>query len=86
MAHIDDIVQHNTAVGMHGIDDGRHRRTQRGDHDRHLVLDTRLNVLHQTRVGVMHDLIHRDRSHGLIWVVRLVLRKLGNHIREPRIQ
>ena len=56
-AIVDDVVQDDAAVGVHGLVD-LFPRAEGGDHDRRLVLHAQLEVLLQTLVGPVHDEIH----------------------------
>lgn len=40
----------------------------------------------EPRVGLMHDLIHRDRSHNRIGIRRLVLGERCLNLREPFVE
>ena len=59
VAQIDDVMQHDAAVGMHGV---HHlgRRPQAGDHDGNPMLHAQRHVMFQSVVAGMHDLIHRE--------------------------
>ena len=59
---------------------------QAGDDDRHLVLHAQLDVVLQTVVAAMHDLVDRKRRHHSIRVCRLVVRQLGGNALQPFVQ
>ena len=64
MLHIDDVVEHQPAIGMDGIDHLL-RRAQRGDDQRHLVLDRGREIGLQARIALMDDDIDAERR-GLL--------------------
>ena len=68
---VDDVVEHDAAVGMRGLDDFL-RRTQRGDDDRNLMLHAGLHVLHQPVVGGVADLVDGVGRDLLLRMQRLV--------------
>ena len=75
MLDVDDVMEHDAAIGMRGLDDFL-RRPQRGDDDRRLVLDAGLHVLHQPVVGGVADLVDRVGRDLLLRVQRLVFAEL----------
>ncbi|MNE89882.1 hypothetical protein D3C80_1873400 [compost metagenome] len=56
-----DVVKHQPAITMHGIDQLFHR-AQAGDHDRYLVFYTDSEVRLQARVALMDDQVDRVRG------------------------
>ena len=66
-AHADDVVKHESAIAVHGVDDLAGGPQARDD-DRHLVPHTHLHVCHQARIALMHDLIHSERRDRLVGV------------------
>ena len=59
MTHVDDVVEHEPAVALHRADQFLHR-AERGDDQRHLVLDGNLKVRLQARVALVHDQVHAE--------------------------
>ena len=57
----DHVVQHNAAIAMDGVEHGLGRRPQRRNDDRHLVAHAHLDIVLEALIGLMHDLIDRDR-------------------------
>ena len=60
VAPVDDVVEYDTAVTVHGA----HHfggRPQARDDDRHAVLHAKSDVVLQPLVARVHDLIHRER-------------------------
>ncbi|MEY9124944.1 hypothetical protein ABIA09_004506 [Bradyrhizobium yuanmingense] len=72
---VDDVVEHQPAIGMRGLDDLR-RRPQRGDDDRRLVVDAGLHVFHQPVVRGMADLVDGVGRDLLAGIARFVLAQL----------
>lgn len=64
MAVVDDVMQHDAAIGMHGGIDLGHG-AERGDDDRHLVFDAEREVMLQSLVRHMDDLINGEGAAGL---------------------
>ena len=60
VAHVDDVVEHEPAIALHGADQLLHG-AERGDDQRHLVLDRDLEVGLQPRIALVHDQIHAER-------------------------
>jgi hypothetical protein len=54
------IVEHESAIGMRGLDD-RIGRAQAGDDYRHAMLHAQIDVVLQADVARVHDLIDRER-------------------------
>ncbi len=54
---VNDIVQYNAPIRMNGIEN-LWARTERGNDNRHLVLYAKRDVLHQSIVGIVNNLIH----------------------------
>ena len=77
-AVVDDVVQHDPAVGMDGRVDVL-ARAERGDDDRRLPFDGQLEVLLEPGVRLVHDLVDGEGRGGLIGM-RLVMRgeRLGD--------
>src|SRR4029079_15183486 len=60
MAHVDDVVDNEPAIALHGPDqflDGAERR----DDQRHLVLDPNVEVRLQAWIAFVHDEIDTER-------------------------
>ena len=64
---VDDIVQYNAAVRMNCLEHLR-TRAERGNDNRHLVLYAKRDVLHQSIVRIVDNLIDCKRCSGLIGV------------------
>ena len=56
MAVVDDVMQHDAAIGMDRRIDLRHG-AERGDDDRHLVFDAEHQVVFEPLVGLVDDLV-----------------------------
>ncbi len=85
MADVDDIVKHDAAVTVHGLDDFG-RRAQARDDDRYLVPDTDFHVVPQPVVAVMTDLVDGvwcDRNTRVRFLVRL---EFFGDPREPLVE
>ena len=70
---IDVVVQHDASVGMHRPIDVL-AGPQRRDHERHSVFDTKVEVVTEPIVRLVHDLVDRKGSRwslGMFFVVRL---------------
>ena len=72
-AVVDDIVQHNAAIGMDGLIDV-FACTQRGDDNRHLVVHNNAEVVLNAVIGAVHDEVRGKRAYRSAGVV---LRELG---------
>ena len=77
---VDDIVQYNAAVRMNGIEN-LGACTERGNNNRHLVLYAKCDVLHQSIVGIVNNLIHCKRCSGLVGVRQIVRIELCIYLR-----
>ena len=64
-AVVDDVVQGHAAIAMHGRVDV-FARAERGDDDRRLPLDRHRHVLLEPGVGLVDDLVDRERRGGAI--------------------
>ena len=62
--HVDDVVHDDAAVGMHALTTAS-GRAQRGDDDRHLVPDADFHVVIDPVVGLVDDLVDRERRDPL---------------------
>ena len=69
---VDDIVQNNAAIGVDGL---VHffTRAERRDDDRHFVFHTHLNIVVETVIGLVNDLVHRKWCRRAIRVLRVIL-------------
>ncbi len=86
VAQVDHVVQHDAAVAVHRVENLPDRRAQRGDEDRHLVLDAGGHVLLQPRVGDVHDLVDRQRPDHGVRMRGAVGGEVGLDLREPVVQ
>ena len=84
MARVNHIVQHNPAVSVCAVHQFFRRRLQAGDKNRYLMFQTHGNVLSQTRVRRMHDLVH-GKWRG-ITASRTIRCQLGFDVGQPRVQ
>ena len=85
MLDVDDVVEHQPAIGVRGLDD-LGRRPQRGDDDGGPVLHTGLHVLHQPVVGGVADLIDRVGRDLFAGIARLVFAELIRDAAQPFVQ
>ena len=60
VTHVDDVVEHEPAVALHRADQFLHG-AERGDDQRHLVLDGNLEIRLQARIALVHNKIHAVR-------------------------
>ena len=63
VTHVDHVRQHDAAIGMHRVEHFLRRRAQAGDPHRHLMFDADADVVCEAVVGLVHDLVHRERRH-----------------------
>ena len=85
MPVVDHVVQHDAAIGMHGLVDLGHR-AQRRDHDRHLVFDAHAQVVLKPFVGGVHDLVHRERRGRPVRIGSIVGGQCLGDLGEPRVE
>jgi hypothetical protein len=62
VAHVDDVVEHQAAVAVNGLDDPP-RRPQAGDDDGHPVLHAQVEVVIEPVVRFVDDLVDREGRH-----------------------
>ncbi|CBW76257.1 unnamed protein product [Mycetohabitans rhizoxinica HKI 454] len=62
------------------------RRAQTGNEDRHPMIDAHAHVALQTSVGLMHDLIDRDRADHRVRMLGTVLDQRLLDLREPCVE
>ena len=67
VAHVDHVVEHQPAIALHRADQLLHG-AERGDDQRHLVLDRKLEVGLHARIALVHDEIDAERRAGLAGV------------------
>ena len=84
-AVVDDVVQHDAAVGVHRLVDEL-LGPQRSDHDRHLVLHAQFQVVLQAVIGAVHDLVDRKRRRGSVGIGRVPSRQLRGDLLQPFFQ
>jgi hypothetical protein len=90
---IDDVVQHDASVGMHRPIDVL-ARAERRDHDRHAIFHANVEVVIESVVRLVHDLVDRKgsrRPFGMFFVVRLefgrdALQPFGEDQGRPRVE
>jgi hypothetical protein len=82
----DHVMQHDAAVAVDRIHHLFRRRAQRGNDDRDAVLDAHLDIMREAVVGLMHDLVDRDRPHLRIRIGSLVGGEIGLDVGQPRIE
>ena len=82
---VDDVVEHEAAVGVRGLDD-LGGRPQRGDDDGRPVLHTGLHVLHQPVVGGVADLVDGVGRDLLAGIARLVFAEFVLDAAQPLVE
>ncbi len=82
---VDDVVQHDAAIGVHGIVDFL-ARAQRGDDDGHLVAHAQFQVVIEPVIGLVHDLVDRERRRRAVRMLGIVLGQLGGDAVQPVIE
>ena len=60
MTQADHVVKDQTTIAVHGLDQIGHR-AERGDDQRHLVLDGDLKIGLHPRIGAVHDQVDAER-------------------------
>ncbi|MEY9154089.1 hypothetical protein ABIG04_002399 [Bradyrhizobium japonicum] len=85
MLDVDDVVEHQPAIGVRGLDD-LGGRSQRSDDDGRPVLHTGFHVLHQPVVGGVADLVDRIGRDLLAGIARFVFAELVPDAAQPLVE
>ena len=85
VTNIDDIVEDDTTVTVHGINDVG-RRTKARDNNRHPVPDTHFHIMLEPVIALMNDLINGKWGDGNAGILTLVRRQLLGYLRQPLIE
>src|SRR5581483_11537601 len=79
---VDNVVQHDAAVGMDGMVD-IFTRSQRSNHDWNTVLDAKVKIKGEAVIGFMNDKVHREGSRLTIRMRRIMRGKFSLNSRQP---
>ena len=82
MAVVDDIMQHDAAIGMDRLIDFRDR-AQRRDDNRHLVFHAHAQIVFEPLVGHVDDLVDRKRRGRPVGIGRIVGREILGDLGQP---
>ena len=85
MAVVDHVVQHDAAIGVDRLVD-LFQRTERRDHDRHLVFDAHFEVVLQAAVRLVHDLVDGERRRRTFGVGGVMAREFFRDLRQPLVE
>ena len=85
MTVVDDVMQNDAAVGMHGVVHLWHRAERRDD-DGNLVFDAHRQVMLQPFIGAMNDLVDGEGGGGSVRVAGVVCRQLLGDHRQPLVE
>ncbi|MNL38825.1 hypothetical protein D3C87_1610650 [compost metagenome] len=85
MPVVDDVMQHDAAIRMHG---GIHLRhgAKRGDHDRHLVLHAHHQIVFQPPVRRMDDLVDGKWCRWLVGIGGIIRCKFFRYLCQPFVE
>ncbi len=84
-AIVDDVVEDEPAICVHGAVEV-FARAERRDNDRNLVLDAHCEVVLETIVGAVYDLVYRERCRGSLRMGAIVRCERSRDALQPRLE
>ncbi len=82
---VDHIVQHDPAITVYRLV-YHFLRTERGNDNGHLVLHAHFQIVLQTVVGAVHNLVHGKRCRGCVGVFCVPRRQFTRDFLQPDVE